>query len=446
MANNHGAMILSKVIDSENYGALDKNGVGENLFVSETDKKAYKFIEEYRRQNGQVPSYATVVDSNPDFTYIPGVTDSFEYLAGKMRTRSAQIEFNKLMTSPETTEFINENKDDMEKVINKLTSELESINIKYTNVSSVGRKLTDSTGYLEEYRKRQKGESFEVWKSSTDYLNEEMGGYTSGNFYVSFAKSGRGKSVFALREALEFAMQGATVLFWALEMDHFSVLTRLYSMLSAELGKTKITIEGDKIDAGFGTRDLSHGTLSEDFEESFEDMLKTIKEHVPGEIIVKSIDDPSFVDRSVDQIERDVHATNADVCIVDPLYLMDTEQNKSKTAGGDSAATSKKIRLLAGQLNIPILGITQSEEGDEGDSEGIRELKVPERKAVKKSKAYLEDSSVTIGLDSDYHQQRAVIGIVKGRSGGESTSCELTWIPSHGVVRELKISGDIFDF
>ena len=103
------------------------------------------------------------------------------------------------------------------------------------------------------------------------YLNEEGGGYASGNFYVLFAKSGRGKSVFALREALEFAMQGATVVYYGLEMDYYSILTRLYSMLSAKLRKTTLTVEGNKVEAGFGTKELRHGNLAEDFEESFEE-------------------------------------------------------------------------------------------------------------------------------------------------------------------------------
>lgn len=446
MANNHGSLILSRAVDTENFDALAKNGINEDMFVSEADKKAYRFIEQYVRENGQTPSYATLVDANEDFNYVPGVTDSFEYLAGKIRTRKAQIEFNELMSSSETSDLINDNKEDMEYVINYLVKNLESVRLRSVSNTRSVKSLKDTDSFLEEYRKRQDGESFEVWKSFMPYLNEEGGGYASGNFYVLFAKSGRGKSVFALREALEFAIQGATVVYYGLEMDYYSILTRLYSMLSAKLRKTTLTVEGNKVEAGFGTKELRHGNLAEDFEESFEEMLRTINEHVQGDIIIKSADDPSFTDRSVRQMEADVKETEADVLILDPLYLLDMETNTSKTAGGDAAATSKKIRILAGTLNIPIIGVTQSEEGEEGTGEGIRELKVPERKAVKKSKAFLEDSSLVIGLDSDYTQRRAIAGIVKGRFGGEGGSAEMLWIPSHGVVNELEIDFDDFDF
>lgn len=447
--SNHGMLLLNRVVEDGDFKALKQVGIDRNSFVSKTEQSVYDSIAKYYEQTGEVPSYALLSDDNPDFMHIPNVTDSYEVLAEKVLNRRMQVEFNELFNSPETQRLLDEGKSDMSSLIKTLTSEMESIKVNGgANVRSVGQSLkADSEAFLDEYKKRQAGESFDVWKSFMPYLNSEMGGYASGNFFVTYARSGRGKSVFTLREALEFAMQGATVLYWALEMDFYSVLTRLYTMLSAKLGKTKITLNGEQFDAGFGTKDIRHGTLAPEFEEEFEKMLSDINEYVPGEIIVKSVDDPTFVDRSIKQLESDVATTESDVAIIDPLYLMTQSANISKTAGGDSANTSKQIRLLSGQMNIPIIGVTQSDEGeDEGGEDEIRELHIPKRKDVKKSKAYLEDSSSVIGLDSDYTQQRAVVGIKKGRNGGEGTTAELTFIPSHGIVEELQIDASDFDF
>lgn len=445
MANNYGILFLNKVIQSEDIGNFNKYGIDEESFVSKIDRDVYRFIHEYYSKYGDVPSYATVSDNIEDFVYIPNITDRFEALSDGVLDRKLAVEFNRVFEEkfPKIKSEQNTNTSD---IISHLTAELDHIRMKYTNTRTVGRSAKDTEAYLEEYRKRQSGESHKVWKSFMPGINEATGGWAAANFYVLFAKSGRGKSVFAIREALEAALQGATVLYWALEMDYYSVMTRLYSMLSAKLGKTKITVEGEKMEAGFGTRDLRQGTLRQEFEESFEDMLATINDHLPGEVIVKGIDDPSFVNRSVDQFEADIRATNADMGIIDPLYLMSMETNKSKTAGGDAAETSKKIRMLSGLLDIPIIGITQSEEGDEKSGEGIRELKVPLRKEVKKSKAFLEDASTVIGIDSDYTQSRAVAGIVKGRNGGEGKTFELTYIPDYGVVDELVFDEDLFAF
>lgn len=442
--NNHGTLFINKVIQSEDFGNFAKYDITEHSFVSEIDRKTYRFIKEYHDKYGDMPSYATVSDGVSEFVYVPNITDRFEPLVDGIKDRKMAVEFNKLFG--DDFENIQRESSTTEEIISQLTKRLDDIKLKNTNTRSVGKSAKDTEAYLEEYRKRQSGESHKVWKSFMPGINEATGGYASANFYVLFAKSGRGKSVFAIREALEAAMQGATVLYWALEMDFYSVMTRLYSMLSAKLGKTKLTVNGEKVEAGFGTRDLRQGTLRQEFEESFEEMLATINDHLPGEVIVKGIDDPSFVNRSVDQFEADIRATNADMGIIDPLYLMSMETNKSKTAGGDAAETSKKIRMLSGLLDIPIIGITQSEEGDEKSGEGIRELKVPLRKEVKKSKAFLEDASTVIGIDSDYTQSRAVAGIVKGRNGGEGKTFELTYIPDYGVVDELVFDEDMFAF
>ena len=442
--NNHGTLFINKVIQSEDFGNFAKYDITEHSFVSEIDRKTYRFIKEYHDKYGDMPSYATVSDGVSEFVYVPNITDRFEPLVDGIKDRKMAVEFNKLFG--DDFENIQRESSTTEEIISQLTKRLDDIKLKNTNTRSVGKSAKDTEAYLEEYRKRQSGESHKVWKSFMPGINEATGGYASANFYVLFAKSGRGKSVFAIREALEAAMQGATVLYWALEMDFYSVMTRLYSMLSAKLGKTKLTVNGEKVEAGFGTRDLRQGTLRQEFEESFEEMLATINDHLPGEVIVKGIDDPSFVNRSVDQFEADIRATNADMGIIDPLYLMSMETNKSKTAGGDAAETSKKIRMLSGLLDIPIIGITQSEEGDEKSGEGIRELKVPLRKEVKKSKAFLEDASTVIGIDSDYTQSRAVAGIVKGRNGGEGKTFELTYIPDYGVVDELVFDDDMFAF
>ena len=442
--NNHGTLFINKVIQSEDFGNFAKYNITEHSFVSEIDRKTYRFIKEYHDKYGDMPSYATVSDGVSEFVYVPNITDRFEPLVDGIKDRKMAVEFNKLFG--DDFENIQRESSTTEEIISQLTKRLDDIKLKNTNTRSVGKSAKDTEAYLEEYRKRQSGESHKVWKSFMPGINEATGGYASANFYVLFAKSGRGKSVFAIREALESAMQGATVIYWALEMDFYSVMTRLYSMLSAKLGKTKLTVNGEKVEAGFGTRDLRQGTLRQEFEESFEEMLATINDHLPGEVIVKGIDDPSFVNRSVDQFEADIRATNADMGIIDPLYLMSMETNKSKTAGGDAAETSKKIRMLSGLLDIPIIGITQSEEGDEKSGEGIRELKVPLRKEVKKSKAFLEDASTVIGIDSDYTQSRAVAGIVKGRNGGEGKTFELTYIPDYGVVDELVFDEDLFAF
>ena len=236
--NNHGTLFINKVIQSEDFGNFAKYDITEHSFVSEIDRKTYRFIKEYHDKYGDMPSYATVSDGVSEFVYVPNITDRFEPLVDGIKDRKMAVEFNKLFG--DDFENIQRESSTTEEIISQLTKRLDDIKLKNTNIRTVGRSAKDTEAYLEEYRKRQSGESHKVWKSFMPGINEATGGYASANFYVLFAKSGRGKSVFAIREALEAAMQGATVLYWALEMDFYSVMTRLYSMLSADRKSTRL--------------------------------------------------------------------------------------------------------------------------------------------------------------------------------------------------------------
>ena len=447
MANNHGLLFINKAIQAESFSVFAKYGIREDSFVSASERKFYRFIEDYHDKQGQMPSYALMADTFDDFVYVPDITDRFEPLAEGIANRKLAVEFNRFFERDfeSIKEAANGNTSEL---ISQLTDGLNDIRLRYTNTSSPLTSIkTSASDYINEYKRRQLGDSFDTWESFLPFLNEELGGYTSGNLYVWYGRSGRGKSAIVLREALEIAQQGATVLIWSLEMSAYDVLTRLYTMLSAKLEKTTVTIDGEKRKAGFDSRDLRNGHLSADFERAFTEMLETINEHVEGNIVIRAVDDLDFNTRNVAQLHSDIESTNADVAIIDPMYYMDYETNTSKTAGGDAAETSKRLRRLAGALNIVLMTMTQAEEDEkESKDNAVRTLKLPKRSEVKKTKALLEDASALIAIDTDYTQSRGIVGINKGRNGGEGTSCELTFLPNYGIIEQLVIDSTMFDF
>ena len=85
-----------------------------------------------------------------------------------------------------------------------------------------------------------------------------------------------------------------------------------------------------------------------------------------------------------------------------------------------------------------VLAITQADEVTEDeDEDGAREITLPKRSEVKKTSALLEDAAILIAIDTDYKQGRGLIGINKGRNGGEGEVVEILYIPQYGVVKEL---------
>ena len=450
MTNNYETMILSKVIDTENISALNKHNIREESFISRIEKDVYIFIKEYADKNGsQPPSYATVVSEIPEFEYVPGVTDSFEFLSEKIRQRRAEYDFKRLVQDELPTLYEEVGKKDMTELTSVLTNKLDEIRIKTRTGVRIGMDIkSDIDKYKSEYRRRQIGESNRVFPSFLTVINDATGGgYASGNIYTVYGKSGRGKSVITIYEATYAAMNGANVLVWSMEMGAYETVTRIYSFISAMVGITTEEINGVDYGSGFSSDLLRSGQLDSQTEAEFFRMLKEIGKHIKGNITVRGVDDPDFTRRDLEQLKFDIEETQADIVVVDPFYYLDYEINTSKTAGGDAAATSQKLRRLAGETETVIFAITQADETDDMEDENeMRILEPPARKDVKKTKQLLEDAALLIGIDTDYKQKLGIVSLNKGRHGGEGDQAEIIYIPSRGIVQEVKFSPEMFGF
>lgn len=455
--SNYGILLLSKVIDANDVSALERHNVTEAHFNTDAERKAYRFIRDYAATNrGQAPSYASVTEECPGFFYTPQVGESYAFLTRKLMNDSADAQFSEFVNNGELARLFEGKRDDMPTFLTELTERIERIKIGTDVRVKVGTDLKNDTAkFLTEYERRKAGESFKMWRSKFSVI----GTYVSGNIYTVYGKSGRGKSVIALEDALHMATQGANVLIWAMEMATYEVLVRAYVSLSAENGITTVTeqalkdggidvnLGGIDMSGGFDATDVRQGKMSDEFEVAFRGFLATLNTSIAGNVTVRGVDDEDFNARTLRQLEADLIQTKADVVVIDPFYYLDYEKNTSKTAGGDAAETSKKLRSLVGRRQVVCLPITQAEETkvSEGD-EGQRELELPSRESVKKTKALLEDASMLIAIDTDYLQGRGLIGINKGRDGGEGTTTEILYIPQVGIVKEAEVNGADFGF
>lgn len=442
-----GETLISKVLDANDPLAFTRFSIERDHFPTETERKAYDFVRKYAEENrGQAPSYATVVAEVPDFVYIPAVTDSYEFLARKLKDGAGKRSIAKLINEEVASQF---ESSDAETFIDWLTAKLHRVKIGTLVRERVSTDFTKMANtFLEEYRARKEGRSLKIWCSKFPSVNKAIGGgFYSGNIYTWYARSGRGKSVVTMEEGLEAAFQGATLLVWAMEMALYEWMARALSSISAREGLVTAMIDGAEYEAGFDNRALLAGQLSEDFERGLEEFIGRLNEIIPGRIIIRAVDDPDFRDRSLRQLEADILETNADVVVIDPIYYMDYESNTSRVSGGDVAATSKGIRRLAGATKTVIHVITQADEdaGEKNDG-GIRELKPPKRAEIKKTKAVLEDAANVFGIDTLAHEGRGVIEIGKGRSGGEDTRIELLYLPNFGIVKEMAVLDDSGQF
>lgn len=445
--SNNGTLLLSKIIDDNDVQALARHNITADHFKIAVDRKAYEFIRQYAEQNrGQAPSYATVVEQVPEFFYVPQVSDSYEWITRRLLNDAGRSEFIDVVQN-DIQSLFNEYPNDVHVLIDKLVEKFDNIKQRTDVREKVGTDVkNDTSQYLAEYDRRKSGESFKTWKSKFSHIGE----YTSGNMYVVYGKSGRGKSVIAMEEAIEAATQGANVLIWSMEMPKFEIMTRIYVALSGRKGLTAVNVAGIDLNGGFDANDVRKGKLAHEFEIAYRAFLDTLNDELAGNITIRAVDDEDFNNRSIAQLEADIRDTNADFVVVDPTYYMDYEKNTSKTAGGDAAETSKKLRRLTGRMQVVTIAITQADEEKETIAEdGTRELVLPDRKGVSKTKQLLQDAYLLIAVDTDYKQGRGLVGLNKGRDGGEGDVVEILYVPQVGVVREMPKGEDSiaqFDF
>lgn len=446
--SNYGSLLLSKVVDNNEAMALERHNITERHFQSATDKKAFKFIREYAQTNrGRAPSYAALVEEVPEFSYIPSVEDGYEYLTRRLFHETAEEELanfingeidpKELRKNPDATlALMFENyADDMPTLLTKLKEKLEDIEVRTTVRGKIGIDVKkDVDKFKEEYEKREAGLSHKTWKSR--YAS--IGKYTSGNLYVVYGKSGRGKSVTTLADLIHMAQQGARCLLWGMEMSWFEIFVRIYSILSGDAGIRKINVAGVDLEGGFDTSDIREGELAEEFKTQFFDFITALNQELAGELTVRAVDDDDFNDRSLRALEQDILDLEADVVVVDPFYYLDYEKNEDKTTGGAASTTSQRLRKLTGRLKVVMIAITQADEGNElVDEDGSRELSLPSREDVKKTKSLLEDAYILIAIDTDYKQGRGLISNNKGRDGGEGDVTEIMYMPQYGICRSL---------
>lgn len=443
----YGSQILSKTVDEGDVNVFTRLSITRTDYPTEVERTAHDFIVKYAAENeGAAPSLATFVSECPDVDYIPSVTDSFEYLVRQLKDAAGKREMAELLSS----DGLSREFDEMptEEFVTSLTQRLTDIRMKMrTSVRDYTNIATDTDRFLNEYRARKAGSSFRIWRSKFSLINAQIGGYFSGNTYAFYARSGRGKSVITMEEAIEAAFQGATVLVWALEMSEFEWMARAYSSISGRFGMTNAQIDGIDYAAGFENKALLMGELSDEFEQGFTEFLAGLNDELPGRIILRASDSEGFMERSIRALEADIAETQADVVVVDPIYLMDYEANTSRVAGGDVAATSVKLKRLAGQTKTVIHVVTQADEdASEKDYEGVRELKPPHRAEIKKSKAILEDAANVFAIDTLAQEGRGVIELGKGRNGGEDTRVEIVYLPNFGIVHEINMTSQAAQF
>lgn len=240
-------------------------------------------------------------------------------------------------TCHETIAKIGSNEDIFD-VIDEMERDLSKLGLGISNEAEhVGQLGIDSIMEIDTLRENPEL-SLGV-KSGFNSLDRITNGWQKTDLIILGARPGVGKSAFALNIALHAALNGTSAAFFSLEMGKSQLVKRIISNISS--------VELDKI---------IKGKMS-DFE--YESVLKSVEKI---QSIPIYIDDTSALNHL--QLRRKarklVNRFGVGLIIIDYLQLMGSiGNNKNRNRENDISEISRSLKILAKDLDIPIIALSQ---------------------------------------------------------------------------------------
>jgi replicative DNA helicase len=439
---NFGEMLISKIIDYKSPEILSNYKIERHHFQTEAERQAYDFILDYVEHNRQVPDARTLAANiSEDFTYLPDVTDSFEYLASGLKSYSAKVRAAKLIENEMAAKF---QELDGVSFIKWMQEEANKIEQDTIVQKSIGNSLSSiKNKFKNEYENRKLGKTNKTFNTPFPSLTREVSGWQTSDIFGIMAESGRGKTMLSIAIIHDLLKQGANVLVKSFEVKMYMWVSRLFSMITAEEEAVYSTRYNQY--AGLENRKLLTATLSENEEEVLFKMLDKIDSYYPGTLYLQCKGDDDLT-RTLDDLDRELQQNpQIDAVFLDPFYgLTDvySGKNANKTAGGAAEAAANRFEIICGVHDVcGFYAVQATVEKQKQDESGARELKLPKRDQVKTSKRLLDIATVLLSWDSV--DSIARIGIEKGRNGGEGFEVELIALMDVGVIKEPPNGEDI---
>lgn len=244
-------------------------------------------------------------------------------------------------------------------------------------------------------------------------LDRTLHGLQKGCVYIIAARPGMGKTAFMLNIARKTAQQGNAVAIFSLEMTRRSLIDRMTIAAS-----------------GINSNDYKDGRSTP------EEVYAAGKAMEELSALPISINDTALI--SIQQIKAQAkklkRKNECDVILIDYLQLIDTQTFKAGTKNDETAALSRAVKVLARDLDVPVILLSQLNRGVEQRSD-----KIPMLSDLRDSGAIEQDADTVLFIHREsYYDAKAdkntgFIRVAKNRDG------------KTGDIK-IHISSDITDF
>lgn len=240
-----------------------------------------------------------------------------------------------------------------------------------------------------------------------DDLNKFIRGWRPGALYVIGARPGIGKTIIGLQAAIDLAQRGPVAVN-SLEMGELEVAGRIMAQ-TAEVALGRLDGESDDPAERLSTRDWEN----------------IARARPQWDALPLAIDDRSHV--SITDIRSHArtlaHQGPLAGIVVDYLQLMSTPRSSHRQQRHEVVADfSRSLKLLAKELNCPVIALSQLNRASEG-----RHDKKPTLADIRESGAVEQDSDVVMLLSTDEKDpSRLDLHVAKNRHGVNDVTVELT--------------------
>lgn len=246
-------------------------------------------------------------------------------------------------------------------------------------------------------------------------IDKMTSGLQKSDLIILAARPSVGKTAFSLNITLNAALEGASVLFFSLEMAKSQLGQRLLSI------RSRVPL-----------KKIKDGTVYNN-PEDFDRLNETIGELTDLNI---AIDDTSGI--SIAEIKnkcrRMKQSKGLDLIIIDYLQLMELGE-KVENRTQEVSILTRRVKQLARELDCPVILLSQL------NRESEKRRGVPQLSDLRESGSIEQDADLVIFLskkvDGEYeYENERVVHIAKHRNG-ETGTIDLAWIGEYTLFRNL---------
>lgn len=408
--------LLSKILDENNIYELNKYNITSKDFY--TLPEVYQFITEYEKDNGDVPDYRTVVSEFEDFEYMPNVTDSYKYLARKLKGDSAKRRAIHLLQDDASNMFSKLDGVDFAEWLFEESSKL--VDLSRADSYTGENWATSGIKRWERYQDSKDPEKTSFIPTPYPTLNTYLdGGLWLTDYVLLQAYTNRGKSWIATQMGVHSWAQGHGVLHYSPE----------HSLIQQEQ-------RNDTIKGHFNNSQLKVGSLEN--EDKYKEYLADFSDENETPYLIKTMEHlPQGL--TLDVMERDLQSNpDIEMIIIDGFNLVAHEGRDSQR--NNMTATSRRLRQMFARYNVVGLVVhhtptsAEKENKEEEDETGARIVTPPDIDEYSETIAVIQDPATILSFDQ--YDGLGKIKLAKARTEYVGEEITLHADFNHGYVRE----------